>query len=127
LWTQCEDGNAENARVIAEYGLNAKPGRWAPGLGRNCIHYGYNSGYQAVNLAYLLGAKRVILLGFDMHVTKDKTHFFGDHPEPMHSASPFPQFIKEFGQLAADLKAEGVTVVNCTRETALGCFTRAAL
>ena len=33
---------------------------------RNRIAWNKNSGYSAINLAYYLGAKRIVLLGFDM-------------------------------------------------------------
>jgi len=46
------------------------------------IHYGLpqpSSGFQAVNLALLLGSPRVVLVGFDGHAKNGK-HFFGNHP-----------------------------------------------
>jgi hypothetical protein len=48
----------------------------------NCIHYGEpgHSGFQAVNLALLLGARLVVLVGFDYRFIDGKAHFFGDHP-----------------------------------------------
>lgn len=91
------------------------------GLGRDCLHYGNNSGYQAINLAYLFGAKRIILLGYDMHAIGPR-HFFGEHPGSLSSGSDYADWIPRFNQLAADLKSEGVEVINCTRSTALHCF-----
>ena len=52
----------------AAWGINQLKSVAQPGLSRTqgVIHQGKNSGYQALNLAYLLGAKRILLLGYDM-------------------------------------------------------------
>ena len=91
------------------------------------IHEGGNSGYQAMNLAFNAGAKRIVLLGFDMQRTGDKAHWFGNHPGSMQVPSPYADWLKKFEPLAADLTAQGVEVFNCTRETALTCFKRVPL
>jgi hypothetical protein len=96
------------------------------GLGREKIHFGNNSGYQAINLAYLLGASSIILSGFDMKVTAGKTHFFGNHPYHKQGQGPnneiMQRWCRNFVALAQDLKSEGVQVYNCTRDTALTAF-----
>lgn len=99
------------------------------GLSRDpeVINEGANSGYQAINLAYHAGARRIVLLGFDMQRTGDRSHWFGDHPGRLNVPSPYEAFRRNFGPLAADLAAEGVEVINASRETALECFRRAAL
>ena len=91
------------------------------GLGENCLHYGGNSGYQAVNLAYLLGAKTIILLGFDMF----GTHYFGDHDKSLNNGSPYSQFIKAFETI--DPEKHGIEIINCSRQTAMECFPRTTL
>jgi hypothetical protein len=77
-----------------------------------------------MNLAYHLGARRILLLGFDMQRTNGKSHWFGDHPGRLNVPSPYTEFVKRFNVLANDLDAEGVSVVNCSRATALQCFQR---
>jgi hypothetical protein len=117
----------EDERLLAiSQGLEPIEGKDLPGLGLDCIHTNRNSGAQAINLAFLLGAKRIILLGFDMQWTDGKSHFFGDHPEGLRNKDPTIH-IPHFTQLAADLEREGVEVINCTRETALHQFKRATL
>lgn len=99
-----------------------------PGLGKNTIHQGSNSGYQAVNLAYLMGAKRMILLGFDMQLTRDRAHWHGKHMRMSNPTAKLCQtWVHNFNGLAKELAAEGVEVINCTRETALTCFPRKTL
>lgn len=99
-------------------------GRHGEGLGRKVMHFGDNGGYQAINLAYLWGARRILLLGYDMQLTGGMRHWFGDHPPPLNSGSDYSNWIRKFRRLAADLEAEGVQVINCSRETALDCWPR---
>lgn len=85
------------------------------------LRAGYNSGYQAINLAVHFGAKRILLLGYDMRPAQDgRTHWHGDHPD--HQPSPYAQMISAFGTLLDPLKELGVSVINCSRRTALTCF-----
>jgi len=84
------------------------------------LHQGQNSGYQAVNLAYLLGATRILLLGYDMQMKGDQRHWFGAHPPPMEVGSNYPAFLQCFATIKP---AEyGIEIWNVTRETALQCF-----
>lgn len=104
------------------------PGVSAVGLGKDKIHFGGNSGYQAMNLAYLFGAKKIVMLGFDMKLKNGKQHYFGQHPYHRAGQGPnealFKAWTKNFIDMARDLKAEGVEVVNASRESAIDCFHR---
>lgn len=91
------------------------------------IHQGRNSGYQAVNLAYHAGAKRIVLLGFDMKSRGGKKHWFGSHPAPMDQPLPYKSWIEAFDKMAVDLAAAGVEVLNATPGSALTCFPRVEL
>ena len=44
------------------------------------LHWGGNSGFQIFNIAFLLGATRFFLLGYDYHMKNGKRHWFGNHP-----------------------------------------------
>lgn len=92
-------------------------GRHAPGLGQGVIHYGSNSGYAAVNLAYILGAKRIVLLGYDLGY-EHKSHFFGDHCPALQEATPFGRFIEWF----KSIDAERYDIVNATPGSRLNHF-----
>lgn len=114
-----------HAECAVRYGLRVVYGRDAPGLGKDKIHYGAHSGYQAINLAYLWGARLIVLLGYDMQNTGGKSHFFGDYPLGTLANFPEPgRMIPHYEQLSTDLAAEGVEVINCTRHTALPYFKR---
>lgn len=88
---------------------------------------GGNSGFQAIGLAYQLGAARIILIGYDMQHTGGKSHRFGDHPKPLSNFVGANNLVKRFTPLADGLRRVGVPVYNCTLETALQCFERANL
>ena len=88
------------------------------------IHQGFNSGYQAINLALHFGAKRVVLLGFDMGATGDE-HWFGKHPTELDSGRDWSRFIQAFESMQPE--SAGLEVINATRITALRCFPRAPL
>lgn len=91
------------------------------------VNSGGNSGYQAVNLAYHFGARKVVLLGFDMH-RKAGGHWHGEHEGMLSApANHLPVWRRAFHRLAFDLRAEGVQVVNATEGTALECFPRMPL
>lgn len=105
-------------------------GEHRPGLSLDpdCIHFGSNSGYQALNLAVLLGAKRIVLLGFDMKPAPDgRRHWFGNHPGALHRHSPYGDWIRNFRTTLPDLERAGVEVINCTPGSALDCFPSARM
>lgn len=112
-------------RTAAErYLLNWVKGVNALGLGRGPhMHTNGNSGAQAINLAYLFGCRRILLLGFDMRLgPKGEKHWHPDHPSPLMQGMCFGDWLHKFNHLAVDLKKEGCEVINCTPGSALTCF-----
>jgi uncharacterized Rossmann fold enzyme len=82
-------------------------------------------------LAYHFGARRIILLGYDMQHTGGKRHWHPDYPSGavingevvrMDNATPVINWRGRFSALARDLERESVEVVNATRTSALRCF-----
>lgn len=93
------------------------------GLERNptALRTGFNGGYQAINLAVHLGAKRIALLGYDMAPAEDgRNHWFGEHPDKTNP--PYLQMRAAFDTLVEPLAEVGVEVINCSRHTALLTF-----
>jgi hypothetical protein len=91
------------------------------------IHSGGNSGYQAVNLAYHLGARRIILLGFDMH-RRNGGHWFGEHQNMLSAPiNHIKEWVRLFRPLARDLANMGVEVINATPGSDLDCFPKMSL
>lgn len=66
-------------------------------------------------------------MGYDMQHTGGKAHWHGDHPKGLGNAQRMNRYVMHFPYIAKDLEAEGVEVINCSRETALDCFKRASI
>lgn len=111
------------ARLALEEGCGAHalPGYAYTGNG--------NGGYQAIQLARHLGARVIVLLGFDCQHTGGRKHWHEDHPRPMQNPSPerMTKWREAFPALARDLDADSVAIFNCSRETAIACIPRARL
>lgn len=101
------------------YGLNLVQGEDREGfsLDPSRIHYGSNSGFQAINLALHFGAKLIILVGFNM----GGSHFFGDHPKELINNRDYARFIPAF-ERAAKLLPKDISIINCTPRSVLRCF-----
>lgn len=84
------------------------------------VRWGGHGGYQALHLAASMGAKRVLLFGFDCH----GGHWHGTHPSPL--GNPLEQTLKSWmgylEDLAPILEARGVEVFNCSPISRLECF-----
>lgn len=89
----------------------------------NGIHTGSNSGYQAINLAVLAGAKRILLLGYDMKFDKGRAHAHNGHPATT-SECQYLSYAKSFSTMIPFLDRLGVEVVNCTPGSAIQAFKR---
>jgi len=121
LWTQ--DVQWSDIKVTPEqWGIRKLISLDEPGLSKKqgVIHRGGNSAYQALNLALLLGAERVIFIGLDLMMTGMQRHWFGEHPEHMNASSNYSNFIRDFQTI--DPKAYGLEIWNCSRRTALNHF-----
>ncbi len=90
---------------------------------------GKNSGFQSLGLARHLGAKRILLLGFDMtDGPRGEQRWFGAHPWATRPWRELGQMIAPiFDSIVEPLKAEGIDVINCSRRTALTCFPRQSI
>ena len=125
LYTQWHNPEQKDKVWTESEGITAIEGCRVKGLGKDKLHFNSNSGAQAINLAYLLGATRIILLGYDMGATGN-SHWFGSHPKALRNGN-YTNYVADFNRLADDLKREGVEVINCTRQTALTQFKRAEI
>jgi len=80
---------------------------------------GYDSGTSAIHLAYLFGATEIVLLGYDM-----RGGHFCPHPMQHPPADHFTRHMSVLPALAADAKAKGIRIVNCSPISAVTCFER---
>jgi hypothetical protein len=119
-----------------EYGLHFVQSYDHPGLSTQIgvVHTGSNSGYAAVNLAYLFGAKRIVLVGYDYQRTYGQDHWHGMHVNTLGKLpvgkmvsgdlEEMPDWIARFRTLAFDLQERGVRMMNASLETAIDCVER---
>jgi len=98
--------------------------REASGIHKNSLGWNYNTGASAVNLAVLLGAKQIFLLGFDMHLGKNGRNNWHDNKLNKPSIEVFPKFLQGFQHIANDLKSKysDVSISNITDDSDLNLF-----
>lgn len=87
-----------------------------------------NSGAAAVNLAYLFGSRRIVLVGFDMHLGPSKEGNW--HPNPLHTHTErtYTQFIRNFIiGIKDNQKKFGFQVLNATDGSAMTLFPQVKL
>ena len=77
----------------------------------------YNSGLRAIQLAFQLGAERVLLLGYDCTV-QSGTHWHGDHAD---TKNPDEALCRKWDVQHGRLLQKS-QVVNCSRDTALTAY-----
>jgi hypothetical protein len=91
-------------------GLDMRPG---------CLAWGGNSGYAGINLAAQLGAKKIVLVGYDMC---GKSHWHGDHDAKVRKDFNFPMWIPRFKELAESASRLGITILNASKISKIECF-----
>jgi len=112
-------GNINLLKKGRRYGLESRT---------DTLAHGNNSGYAAINLAYHLGAKKIVLLGYDMGNVNGESHFHGGYPIKATGDDVYEkQFIPGFNQLAEDLKKKNVEVWNACKTSKLLAFPKISL
>lgn len=84
------------------------------------IMTGANSGHQAMNIAFLSGAKRILMLGYDCRQVNGRKHFFGDHPDK--SEPPYSAIRRRYDSMIPFAAKMGVEIINCTPGSWIECF-----
>jgi hypothetical protein len=128
-----------NRDAAREFWLNYIAETNRPGLSTSpdIVHHGHGSGYTLLNLAYLMGAERIVLLGYDLKYAPDydgkarqigssQRHYFGEYPAALqHWPSVYVRdgrHIELLG-LYRSVAAQGaVEIINCSPDSALDCF-----
>jgi hypothetical protein len=97
-----------------------------PGFPPGLVRRGRSSGHTAIGLAIALGARLIVLLGFDMRGEGTRSHFH-DRYVNRDIAVYAREFIPAFSGWDRDAKALGVTVLNATPGSALEEFRKVDL
>lgn len=82
---------------------------------------GRNSGFQAMNIAVLAGAKRILLLGFDGQPVGGRDQFHDGHKRPTPAAA-YPYYLQAMVAAENALIGAGVRVLNCTPGSVIDSF-----
>lgn len=133
-----------NKRAALEFGLELIGQKNRPGLSSDpaYVHHGHGSGYTLVNLAYLLGATRIVLLGYNLTYAPDydgatrrpgrtPRHYFGEYPKSMQhwptkrvKAGVHVELLELYRTVAAQ---GAVEIINATPDSALDAFPKVAI
>ena len=111
----------EDFLLVEDRGMDVFSQNLLEGIGN-----GNNSGYAALNLAYLLGANPISLIGYDMKGDAQgaQSWFHSGYPQKQ-AARVYAQFREKLEKTAAPaLAAAGRKVFNLCEDSALTCFPR---
>lgn len=93
----------------------------------NGLHTGLNSGYQSINLAFLAGAQRIVLVAYDMRYIAGRTHSHNGHPSRMPEDVYAQNYARVFPTMMPQLEKAGVEVINTSLDSAIQCFAKVPL
>lgn len=94
-----------------------KVNREDQGLHREALGWNLNSGAAAINLAILLGATTIYLLGFDCQLNDSRSHWH-DKAKVITEEASFQRFMRGFANVKSDLyKFPDVKIFNVSDGT----------
>ena len=89
------------------------------------IATGNNSGFQAINLAYLHGYRKILLLGYDFK--NSGQHWHGQHPTQLGQSQNLRLWLNLMEKAAPIMENLGLEVINCTRDSDINCFRKSII
>ncbi|MHA2065520.1 MAG: hypothetical protein ACXABY_14190 [Candidatus Thorarchaeota archaeon] len=93
------------------------------GIHRDGLGFNANTGSVAINVALLLGAKTIFLLGFDMHLDKNGQPNYHKHLIDKPSPEVYVRMLASFGHVSRGLsKFPGCKVYNVNADSSLELF-----
>jgi len=96
------------------------------GLHREAVGFGANSGCSAVNLALIMGAKRVFLVGMDCREINNQTHWDGRHHNSKNNKDVYRAFLNGWEAISSALPKvfPDRQIINATPGSAIEYFPR---
>jgi len=91
------------------------------------ISWNNSSGGAAINLAYHLGARRIVLIGYDMGINNGRHNFHDSYPVGKPERNPYRHFLKSFDRIKDDADKLGVEILNATPNSNLNVFPKVRL
>lgn len=92
------------------------------------ISWNLNSGAAAISLAVRLGAKRIILVGFDMNVQEGRQHFHDEYnkgkveTDKQRRGLPFRRHLMGFPAIKIDVDKLGIEIINTSLNSSITQF-----
>lgn len=99
------------------------------GFHENALGWSGNTGANAINLALILGAKNIYLLGFDMHLSEDGKSNWHDNNLDKPRDSIYLTFLKQMKNLDKYLETRFPfqKIINVTNDSSLNVFPKVNL
>ena len=99
---------------------------------RNRLRHGNSTGCASMNVAWHLGAARIVLLGYDGKPAPDGgDNYHGGHPVGYAKANPrltaYDKMAPYYEPIGLELAARRVEVINASPDSAITCFPRVTL
>ena len=111
--------NVTLLRKTGDYGFSKDPA---------LIHGGGTSGFCALSLAVMLGARRIVLFGYDYRLHERMHHNDAHYREVRHQRSEYwRNWARSYSNVAPQLAALGVEVVNASAQSEITAFPRCDL
>jgi hypothetical protein len=94
---------------------------------KGVLSWNFNSGAAAINLAIQFGAKRIILLGFDMQLDQNNNqHWHKVYTSPLSVIKEsMKKHLQGFPVIAKDIEGTGIEIINCSPNSSIQCFRKA--
>lgn len=96
---------------------------------KDTIYRNRNSGAGAINLAYHLGATKIVLIGFDGKMTNNEKHFHSQYKGGIldRITHPFTTKIQPYAEIQVDAKKLGIQIINTSLDSAITEFEKQPL
>lgn len=101
-------------------GISANPGM---------VCWNGNTGAAAISIAANAGAKRIILVGFDMSIDGNRMQHWHNlylkgpvNNDRRRRKLPFPRHLAGFPVIEEDAKARGIEIINASPVSTISCF-----
>lgn len=90
---------------------------------KNLLSWNRCSGLSAINLAVHFGAKKIILLGFDMKKGNGRDNYHNDHLVNADiKYNPYERFMKSVPHIKADADKLGIEIINTCMDSGMDHF-----
>jgi len=84
------------------------------------LYWNWCSGSSAIDFAHHLGAKKIVLLGFDMKPAwAGKNNWHDDHEVKDNSEEAYPKYLSAFPEIAKDAIRKEIVIINSTMSSVI--------